>query len=137
MGSCLHLTGLVMAERKVKAVSEWPQPRCLRDVQCFLGFANYYRRFIEHFSHIVAPLTHLTRKNTPFLWSPEAEEAFTYLKRAFTSALVLVHPNPAKPYIVEADASDSAIGAVLSQRNIGTGRLHPVAYLSRTLSPAE
>ena len=137
LGVMITPSGLVMAERKVKAVTDWPQPRCLRDVQCFLGFANYYRRFIGHFSQIVAPLTRLTRKDTPFLWSAEAEEAFVYLKRAFTSAPVLAHPNLAEPYIVEADASDSAIGAVLSQRNPLTGRLHPVAFLSRSLNAAE
>ena len=137
LGVILTPSGLVMAERKVQAVRNWPTPKTVRDVQCFLGFASYYRRFIEHFSHIVTPLTRLLRKNVSFTWSQEAEEAFVFLKRAFTSAPVLRHPDPEEPFIVEADASDTAVGAVLSQRNKRTGQSHPIAFLSRTLSVAE
>ena len=137
LGVNLTPSGLIMTDRKVKAVGDWPTPKSMRDVQCFLGFSNYYRRFISHFSHIVTPLSRLLRKKVPFIWSQEAEEAFLYLKRAFTSAPVLAHPNPDKPYIVEADASDVAVGAVLSQRDTYNGQLHPIAFLSKTLTDTE
>ncbi|KAJ1208422.1 hypothetical protein NDU88_003808 [Pleurodeles waltl] len=128
---------MVMAEKKVKAVSDWPTPKTVRDVQCFLGFANFYRRFINHFSQTVAPITKLLRKKEKFVWSPEADQAFSTLKEAFSTAPVLTHPDANQPFILEADASDIAIGAVLSQRNKDTGQLHPVAYMSRKLNEAE
>ncbi|KAJ1088154.1 hypothetical protein NDU88_001313 [Pleurodeles waltl] len=137
LGVILTPQGMVMAERKVKAVSEWPIPKSVRDVQCFLGFANFYRRFINHFSQTVAPITKLLRKKEKFVWSPEADQAFSTLKEAFSTAPVLTHPDADRPFIVEADASDVAIGAVLSQRNKDTGQLHPVAYMSRKLNEAE
>ncbi|KAJ1114308.1 hypothetical protein NDU88_002547 [Pleurodeles waltl] len=137
LGVDLSPEGFCMSTRKIQAVQEWPVPTSVRDVQCFLGFSNYYRRFIFHFSHIVSPITRLLRKGVSFVWSEEAEEAFCFLKQAFCSAPILQHPQPDAPFIVEADASDIAIGAVLSQRNKTTGQLHPVAFLSRKLSAAE
>ncbi|KAJ1181612.1 hypothetical protein NDU88_006817 [Pleurodeles waltl] len=128
---------MVMAEKKVKAVSDWPTPKTVRDVQCFLGFAIFYRRFIKHFSQTVAPITKLLRKKEKFVWSPEADQAFSTLKEAFSTAPVLTHPDVDRPFIVEADASDVAIGAVLSQRSKDTGQLHPVVYMSRRLNKAE
>ncbi|KAJ1116405.1 hypothetical protein NDU88_004617 [Pleurodeles waltl] len=115
LGVILTPQGMVMAEKKVKAVSEWPIPKSVCDVQCFLGFANFYRRFINHFSQTVAPITKLLRKKEKFVWSPEADQAFSTLKEAFSTAPVLTHPDADRPFIVEADASDVAIGAVLSQ----------------------
>ncbi|KAJ1218189.1 hypothetical protein NDU88_005772 [Pleurodeles waltl] len=129
--------GMVMAEKKVKAVSDWPTPKTVCDVQCFLGFANFYRRFINHFSQAVAPITELLRKKEKFVWSPEADQAFSTFKEAFSTAPVLTHPDANRPFIVEADSSDVAKGAVLSQRNKDTGQLHPVAYMSRKLNEAE
>ncbi|KAJ1116407.1 hypothetical protein NDU88_004619 [Pleurodeles waltl] len=115
LGVILTPQGMVMAEKKVKAVSEWPIPKSVCDVQCFLGFANFYRRFINHFSQTVAPITKLLRKKEKFVWSPEADQAFSTLKEAFSTAPVLTHPDADRPFMVEADASDVAIGAVLSQ----------------------
>ncbi|KAJ1088807.1 hypothetical protein NDU88_001962 [Pleurodeles waltl] len=137
LGVILTPQGMAMAEKKVKAVSDWPTPKTVRDIQCFLGFANFYRRFINHFSQTVAPITKLLRKKEKFVCSPEADQAFSTLKEAFSTAPVLTHPDANQPFIVEADASDVAIGAVLSQRNKDTGQLHPVAYMSRKLNEAE
>ncbi|KAJ1157947.1 hypothetical protein NDU88_010644 [Pleurodeles waltl] len=137
LGVDLSPEGFCMSTRKIQAVQAWPVPTSVRDVQCFLGFSNYYRRFICHFSHIVSPITRLLRKGVSFVWSEEAEEAFCFLKQAFCSAPILQHPQPEVPFIVEADASDIAIGAVLSQRNKTSGQLHPVAFLSKKLSAAE
>ncbi|KAJ1182068.1 hypothetical protein NDU88_007263 [Pleurodeles waltl] len=137
LGVILTPQGMVMAEKKVKAVSDWPTPKTVCDVQCFLGFANFYRRFINHFSQTAAPITKLLRKKEKCVWSPEADQAFSTLKKAFSTAPLLIHPDANRPFIVEADASDVAIGAVLSQRNKDTGQLHPVAYMSRKLNEAK
>ena len=100
--------------KKVRAVEEWERPNQLRR---FLGFANFYRRFIRGFSRVAAPLSALTSTLRPFSWSPEAEAAFSVLKTLFTTALVLIFPDPGRQFIVEGDASDIVIGAVLSQRS--------------------
>ena len=122
---------------KVKAVVEWTQPSNRTELRQFLGFAGFYRRFIRGFSKVAAPLHALTSTLRPFKWTPEAETAFKDLKERFVTAPVLVHPNPDLPFIVEVDASDSGIGAVLSQRSETDNLLHPCAFFSRRLSPAE
>jgi hypothetical protein len=80
-----------------------------------LGFANFYRRFIHRYADLTKPLTLLLKKNTIFEWSSAAQEAFVKLKTAFTSSPILVHPDSSRPYIVETDASDYALAAILSQ----------------------
>ncbi|KAK7879248.1 hypothetical protein WMY93_033967 [Mugilogobius chulae] len=130
--------GQIMADPdKVKAVAEWPRPETRKQLQRFLGFANFYRRFIKDYSKRAVPLTRLTSTLTPFKWSSEAEDAFCTLKTLFTSAPVLTHPDPSRQFIVEVDASDSGVGAVLSQRSPVDQKVHPCAFFSRRLSPAE
>ena len=129
---------LRMDPAKVSAVLDWPRPSSLKQLQRFLGFANFYRRFIRNFSALAAPLTALTKSTQrSFAWSSEAESAFVDLKQRFTSAPVLVYPDPAVPFLVEVDASDVAVGAVLSQRCTSDGKVHPCAFFSRRLSSAE
>jgi hypothetical protein len=125
-----------MDPAKVEAVKEWPVPQHLKDVQAFLGFANYYRRFIFEYSKKVTPMTKSTHKETPFVWSPECQKAFEELKEAFTLAPILRHFDPDKPIVVETDASDFVSGGVLSQLD-EENVLHPVAYFSKKHSPAE
>lgn len=122
---------------KIKAVADWPTPTNRKQLQRFFGFANFYRRFIRNYSKVASPLTKLTSVKVPFSWSPGAEEAFVKLKRLFCSAPVLCPPNPAAQYIVEVDASESGVGAVLSQRSTSDQKLHPCAFFSLQLSPAE
>uniref|UniRef100_A0A3B3HPV2 Gypsy retrotransposon integrase-like protein 1 n=1 Tax=Oryzias latipes TaxID=8090 RepID=A0A3B3HPV2_ORYLA len=122
---------------KVSAVAEWETPSSRKQLQRFLGFANFYRRFIRNYSSLAAPLTRLTSINQPFIWSPEAQNAFETLKRMFVTAPILIQPDPRRQFIVEVDASDSGVGAVLSQREDTTGKLKPCAFFSRKLSPAE
>lgn len=122
---------------KVKAVAEWPIPETRKQLQRFLGFANFYRRFIKDYSRKAAPLTKLTSTSIPFRWSPEAETAFITLKDFFISAPVLSHPDPSRQFVVEVDASDTGVGAVLSQRSPEDHKLHPCAFFSRRLSSAE
>ena len=126
-----------MDAAKVSAVSEWPTPDSRKKVQQFLGFANFYRRFVRGFSAIAAPLHALTSPQGQFRWSPEAEKAFSTLKRRFTSAPILTLPDPKRQFVVEVDASNEGIGAVLSQRSDQDGKVHPCAFLSRRLSKAE
>ncbi|XP_050924947.1 uncharacterized protein LOC108874699 [Lates calcarifer] len=122
---------------KIKAVVEWPTPTDRKQLQRYLGFANFYRRFIRDYSRVAAPLTKLTSVKSPFVWSPAAEAAFTKLKSLFSSAPVLCHPDPSVQFVVEVDASDSGVGAVLSQRSTSDQKLHPCAFFSRRLTPAE
>ena len=126
-----------MDPAKVSAVAEWPTPDSCKKVQQFLGFANFYRWFVRGFSAIAAPLHALTSTQVPFIWNPEAEKAFQELKHQFTTAPILTLPDPQRQFVVEVDASNDGVGAVLSQRSEKDGKMHPCAFLSRRLSPAE
>jgi hypothetical protein len=121
---------------KVKVIREWPEPRKVKDIQSFLGFANFYRRFILRYSDIVVPLTRLTWKSITWNFSAECLKAFETLKEAFTTAPALATFVPDAPIIVETDASDYAIAAILSIE-FPAGEIHPVAFHSRTLHAAE
>ncbi len=105
---------IAMDPIKVAGVTEWPTPKTKKELQSFLGFANYYRRFIKDFSHIAHPLHRLTG-NDEWKWKEEQQAAFEALKRAITEAPVLRMPRDEGQYKVEADASNFATGAVLSQ----------------------
>ncbi|KAL0202442.1 hypothetical protein M9458_000460, partial [Cirrhinus mrigala] len=122
----------------VPSVVNWPKPHTVKDLQRFLGFANFYRRFIRNFSQIAAPLTSMTRKGPKILhWTPESNQAFQNLKERFTSAPILRHPDPEREFVVEVDASNCGVGAILSQRHGSPPKLFPCAYFSRKLTPAE
>ncbi|XP_029692639.1 uncharacterized protein [Takifugu rubripes] len=103
-----------MDPSKVSAVTSWPVSESRKRLQRFLGFANFYRRFIWGYSTVAAPLTTLTSSKVPFPWSQAAEKAFQNLKAWFTSAPILLVPDPERQFIVEVDASDVGVGAVLS-----------------------
>jgi len=117
-----------MHSAKVSAVAEWLTPDSRKKVQQFLGFANFYRRFIRGFSTIDAPLHALTSPQVRFNWVPEVKEAFQTLKRRFTSAPILNLPDPQCQFVVEVDASNEAIGAVLSQWSVVDGKMHPCTF---------
>ncbi|KAI0995439.1 Transposon Tf2-9 polyprotein [Podosphaera aphanis] len=136
LGLIIESGGIKMDPRKVETVKNWAAPKSLKDVQAFLGFANFYRRFIRGFSALAFPLTKLTRKNIPFVWSAEAHASFQALKTSFTTAPILAHFDPEKEITVETDASDYVTAGVLSQYN-SNGILQPVAYFSKKHSPAE
>lgn len=130
--------GIQMDEGKVDAVRAWPTPKTIKEIQCFLGFANFYRRFIRDYSSIASPLTSLLKKGPKTLqWNADAAAAIERLKTAFTSAPILVHPNPEIPFVVEVDASITGVGAVLSQWQGTPEKLHPCAFFSRKLSQVE
>ena len=136
LGFIVGPDGLRMDNAKIQVIRDWPTPRRVKDVQSFLGFANFYRRFIASYSDITIPLTRLTHKDAPWVWSSQCEDAFQLLKAAFTSAPILHHFEPSLPPVVETDASDYAIAGVFLVRT-DDGDIHPVAFYSRTLSGAE
>ena len=105
-----------MDPKKVDTLLSWSAPKSVHDVQSFLGFANFYQIFVKDFSGVASPLIALTCKTkAPFSWNPRAQASFDALKAAFTSAPILAHVDPSRPFIMETDASDFALGAVLSQ----------------------
>jgi hypothetical protein len=122
---------------KIAGVSEWPTPTNKKEVQSFVGFINFYRRFIPNFSQHARPLFDLTMKDVRFIWGSPQEDAFMMLKGLVTSAPVLALPDSDLPYRIEADASGVATGAVLSQQSREDGKWHPVSFLSKALSPVE
>jgi hypothetical protein len=136
LGYIITLEGISMDPEKVRAVEEWKEPMNVKGIQSFLGFANFYRRFIRDFSKITAPLTKLTRKDTPFLWDDAAQGVFEKLEMAMISQPILHHFDPTHPLTLETDASDYAIGAVCSQPD-AEGTLHQLGYFSRKLKDAE
>ena len=137
LGFIITKGGLEMDPEKVKAVVEWATPQSRKELQRFLGFANFYRRFICNYSAITVPLTSLTSSAVRFLWNEAAERAFQHLKSRFTSAPILMTPDPFQQFIVEVDASEIGVGAVLSQRSPKDGQVHPCAFFSHRLSPSE
>lgn len=112
------------------------RPSSVCQVQRFLGFANFFRRFIRNYSAIAAPLTALTRRGA-FKWTPEAELTFEKLKTLLVTAPVLQLPDPDQPFIVEVDASEVGVGAILFQRSGSEKKVHPCANFSHKLTPAE
>ncbi|KAK3539896.1 hypothetical protein QTP70_015801 [Hemibagrus guttatus] len=138
LGYVISHQGVEMDTVKVQAVTGWPEPSTVRELQRFLGFANFYRRFIQNYSSVAGPLTSLLRgKPKKLSWTDQAHTVFLQLKDRFTTAPILRHPDPELPFVVEVDASCSGIGAVLSQRRGEPGKLHPCAFHSRKLTAAE
>jgi len=122
-----------MDEEKLSGVLEWPVPTKVKQVQAFLGFANFYRRFIRNFTKMSKPLSDLTKKDYTWNWGVEQQNAFKALKKAFTTAPVLRIPNDEDPFKLSTDASNFATGAVLSQKDMQTNLWHPVAFFSKSL----
>ena len=122
---------------KIQAVADFPRPENTKDVRSFLGLSGYYRRFIPDYATIALPLTDLTRKRSKSItWTAECENAFQQLKARLTREPVLKSPDFSKPFVLQTDASDRGVGAVLSQLD-ASGAEHPVAYFSRKLLPRE
>ncbi|CRG88523.1 Retrotransposable element Tf2 155 kDa protein type 3 [Talaromyces islandicus] len=150
LGFIIGPQGITMDQERVRTIAEWPEPRSVKEVQSFLGFANFYRNFIPQFSRISTPLSELTKgpagrakRNShkssaisEFYMTPEARESFLNLKQAFQCEPVLRHYNPALPICIETDASGGALGAVITQLFEDT-QWHPIAYWSRKLQGPE
>ncbi|CAI5467927.1 unnamed protein product [Closterium sp. Yama58-4] len=135
LGHVISRDGIKIDPKKIKTIQEWKAPTNVTELQSFLGFVNYVRRFIPNMAGITGPLTDLLHKDKNFVWGEEAEAAFQELKQLLVSPPVLRIADPSKPFEVVTDASDFAIGAVLLQ-DFGNG-LQPIAYESRKLQAAE
>lgn len=135
LGHVVDRHGIRTDPEKVSAVVDWPAPSSVKQIRQFLGMASWYRRFIENFSTLAAPLTRLTRKNARWAWGPEEDTAFRALKKTLTSAPVLACPDFSRRFILQTDASTGGLGAVLTQHFEEGERV--IAYASRTLNGAE
>nr|KYP73260.1 Retrovirus-related Pol polyprotein from transposon 17.6 [Cajanus cajan]KYP73264.1 Retrovirus-related Pol polyprotein from transposon 17.6 [Cajanus cajan] len=131
LGHVISVEGIVVDLAKVESVLQWECPRTVTNIKSFVGLAGYYRRFIEGFSKIVAPLTQLSRKEQPFIWTDAFEQSFDELKRRLTTSPVLVLPDSGEPFGVYCDASHQGLGCVLMQNR------KVVAYASRKLKNHE
>ncbi|KAF8759502.1 hypothetical protein RHS01_01373 [Rhizoctonia solani] len=136
LGIIVSDKGFSLDKLKIQAVQEWPTPTKVKEVQSFLGFANFLRRFVANFSHIARPLHNLVKKDMTWKWDTKEQEAFQGLKNTITNALVLRHTNPLKPYFLETDASGAALGSILSQQQ-EDGCLHPLGFLLESFKGAK
>jgi len=136
LGHEVSAEGVQPDPEKTKAVKEWPRPACVKDVRAFLGLCGYYRRFVEKFADVAKPLYKLTEKENAFAWTEETEKAFLDLKERLCRAPVLAYPDVGRQFILDCDASNEGLGAVLSQCN-DEGLEKPVAYYAHTFSKVE
>lgn len=135
LGFTLGRGQICAMEERVRAINEWADPTNVRELQRFLGFINYYRRFIKNFSAIATPLFALLKKESVWTWEGTQKSAFQGLKDALSATTKLRAPDRSLPFVVETDASKTAIGCALSQ--VVNGKLHPLAFHSRTMKAAE
>ncbi|GBG84145.1 hypothetical protein CBR_g38119 [Chara braunii] len=132
LGHEISTKGLKPDDAKVATIRDWPRPQYVTEMRSFLGMTGYYRTFVKNYSIVAAPLTDLTRLDTPWEWTDECEAAFRYLKHALTHYKVLKLPDPDKPFIVTTDASQYGIGAVLAHQE--GPKLRHVEYMSKKMS---
>nr|GEU68319.1 reverse transcriptase domain-containing protein [Tanacetum cinerariifolium] len=135
LGHKISKNGLEVDQAKVDVIAKLPHPNTVKGVRIFLGHAGFYRRFIQDFSKITRPMTHLLEKETPFVFSKDCINAFKTLKKKLTEAPILVVPDWNLPFELMCDASDFAIGAVLGQRK--TKHFQPIHYASKTMTEAQ
>ncbi|CAK9812938.1 Retrovirus-related Pol polyprotein from transposon 17.6 [Anthophora plagiata] len=135
LGHIIGAHGVRPDPGKILAVKNFPVPKTEKNVKQFLGLAGYYRRFIPNFSRIAKPLTRLLKKDEPFQWTERQHEAFEILRDELCKEPVLQYPDFNKPFLLTTDASDFAIGGILSQGSVGKDK--PIAYASRVLNSAE
>ena len=127
LGHVVSEKGVATGTAKVQAVKNWPCPTSSKALRGFLGLTGYYRKFVQHYGILARPLTQLLKKHVPFQWGPDQQTAFELLKQAMIKAPVLAIPDFGVQFVLETDACNTGIGAVLMQKE------HPVAYLSKAL----
>ncbi|GJU72684.1 reverse transcriptase domain-containing protein [Tanacetum coccineum] len=135
LGHKISKSGIEVDKAKVDVIAKLPHPTSVKGIQSFLGHAGFYRRFIQDFSKIARPMTHLLEKDTPFIFSKECVESFNILKKKLTEAPILVALDWDLPFEIMCDASDYAVGAVLGQRK--TKHFQPIHYASKTMTDAQ
>ena len=135
LGHVVFSDGIATDPEKIRLINEWPRPTNLKQLRGFLGLTGYYRKFVQGYAKIAAPLNFLTRKNHQFVWTSDCQEAFEKLKEILTSPPILAMPNDDGMFIVDTDAAEHSIGCVLSQVQNGQERV--IAYAGRVLSKNE
>jgi hypothetical protein len=136
LGMVIEEGKISMDPGKLAGIKDWPAPTTVKETRKFLGFGNFYRRFIRKFSQLAKPMNDLLKKDQQFSWTDACQRAFNTLKKKFTEEPVLMMPDQTRPFQIETDASKYATGAVLTQLD-SNGDRHPVSFISKTLSPAE
>ena len=133
LGYLVSADGIEPQPDKIEKIESWPVPHCLTELRAFVGLASYYRRFIKHFATIAEPLTNLIKgKSKQLAWTDEVQAVFKKLKRALLDIVTLAYPIPGLPCILNTDAFDVAVGAVLSQKIDGVEK--PIAFYSAVLN---
>nr|GFB02649.1 reverse transcriptase domain-containing protein [Tanacetum cinerariifolium] len=135
LGHKISKNEIEVDKAKVDVIAKLPHPTTIKGIRSFLGHAGFYRRFIQDFSKISRPMTHLLEKNTPFVFSEDCIQAFQTLKKKLTEAPILIAPIWDLPFELMCDASDFAVGAVLGQRH--KKHFKPIHYASKTMNDAE
>ena len=125
-----------MDPTKLTGIKNWPTPTTIKQVWSFLGFGNYYQRFIKKFAHLTRPLNNLLKKDAIFEWTKECQASFDLLKKQFSEELILMMPNQTRPFQIETDASKYASGAILTQMDMNSNR-HLIAFLLKTFTRTE
>ncbi|KJE93004.1 hypothetical protein CAOG_08740 [Capsaspora owczarzaki ATCC 30864] len=137
LGRRVSEAGVAVDPRKVQAVLNWKPPTDATGVREVNGLASFMRRHVPNYAELARPMTMLTRKNVPFVWSAECEKSFRAIQQALVQAPVLAYPDTSRPFEIFSDASDLALGGVLMQRSESGDGLHPVAYYSRVFTKPE
>nr|GFB78597.1 reverse transcriptase domain-containing protein [Tanacetum cinerariifolium] len=135
LGHKISKKGIEVDKEKIEVISKLPHPTTIKGIRSFLGHAGFYRRFIKDFSKISRPMTHLLKKNSPFIFSNECIQAFRTLKEKLTEAPILITPNWDQPFELMCDASDYAVDVVLGQRV--KKHFRPIHYASMTMNQVE
>nr|GFC13821.1 reverse transcriptase domain-containing protein [Tanacetum cinerariifolium] len=135
LGHKISKNGIEVDKAKVDVIAKLPHPTTIKGIRSFLGHVGFYRRFIQDFSKISRPMTHLLEKNTPFVFSEDCIQAFQTLKKKLTEAPILIAPNWDLPFELMCDARDFAIGAILGQRH--EKHFKPIHYASKMINDAE
>jgi hypothetical protein len=135
LGHIVSEDGVRTDPEKVAAVKNWPQPKNAKEIRSFLGLCSYYRKYVKGFAMIARPLHKLAEKNAKYVWTEECQHAFDQLKEALMTSPILSYPLPNKPFVLDTDASDKAVGAVLSQEQDGAEKV--IAYMSKALNKHE
>ena len=137
-GFIINPEGVQANPVKTRAIEQWETPKTVKDIQCFTGFCNFYRRFINGWGRIARPLYQLTTKKGKenWIWKDKEQKSFDQMKTSLTTVPVLVHFDPNKPITGETDASNYVCSGILSQQQ-EDGSWRPVAYRSKTMSKAQ
>lgn len=135
LGHVVNEDGVSTDPDKTQVIREWVVPKNVTEVRSFLGLCSYYRKFIKNFASVAKPLHKLTEKGRTFLWTEECDESFRTLKELLTSPPILAYPDRTGLFVLDTDASESGLGAVLSQ--IQNDQEKVICYYSQALSKPE